>query len=99
MALKRPYRTFAEARAFVRNLGLTSESAWRTYAKSPDKPVDIPANPKNVYRAEYMGTGDWLGTRTGPAPKPEYRPFAEAREFVRRLGLKSHGEWLTYARS
>ena len=28
-----------------------------------------------------------------------YRPFAEAREFVHKLGLKSHGEWSDYCKS
>ena len=38
--------------------------------------------------------GDFLGTGYR-----EYRPFEEAREFVRTLGLKSISEWTKYAKS
>ena len=41
----RQYRSFKEARAFVRGLGLKSEAEWRDYCKSGKKPDDIPANP------------------------------------------------------
>ena len=39
--------------------------------------------------------GDWLGTgRTR-----QFRPYKEAREFVRKLGLKNTNEWIKYCKS
>jgi hypothetical protein len=59
----RKYRSFIEARAFVRALGLKSRSEWTTYCKSGKKPADIPANPYRKYAKEgWAGMGDWLGT-------------------------------------
>ena len=44
------YRSFKEAREFVRKLGLQSQREWYEYVKSGDKPNEIPANPWKVYK-------------------------------------------------
>jgi hypothetical protein len=36
-------------RAFVRKFGLRNYDEWREYAKSGDKPHDIPYDPYNAY--------------------------------------------------
>jgi Integrase repeat unit len=79
----REYRSFEEARAFVRNLGLRSEIEWRAYRKSGRRPTDIPANPNRTYAKDgWAGVGDWLGTGTIAPRLREYRSFEEARAFV-----------------
>src|SRR4029434_2621394 len=45
----RQYRSFEDARAFVRSLGLKSGAEWWDYAKSDKKPADIPVNSRAVY--------------------------------------------------
>ena len=92
------WRSFEEARAYVRTLGLKNSEQWRAYCHSRKKPSDIPVTPWLVYaNAGWNGMSDWLGTdihRRG-----NWRSFEEAREFVRTLGLKSTEEWwLTAAR-
>jgi hypothetical protein len=58
----RQYRSFKRARAFVRSLGLKSETQWRDYCKSGRKAADIPAKPARTYaEAGWAGYGDWLG--------------------------------------
>src|SRR5262249_30654704 len=87
------YRSFEEARAFARSLGLKSGVEWRAYAKSGQKPDDIPASPNKTYaEVGWASWGDWLGTGI-------YRSFEEGRAFARSLGLKSQTEWLAYAKS
>jgi hypothetical protein len=81
------WRSFAEARAFVRALGLKSRGEWRAYCHSGQKPADIPSTPERAYRTEWGSLGDWLGTDTIAHRNRQYRPFAEARAFVRTLGL------------
>ena len=93
----RQYRSFKEARAFVHRLGLKSEHEWRKYKSAGKKPTDIPAGPDRVYAKDgWSGWGDWLGTgrRRGG-----WQPFKKARNFVRRLGLKSSSEWTAYCKS
>jgi len=93
------WRAFADARAFVRTLGLKSQRDWQSYAKSADRPTDIPSTPASAYRSEFQGYGDWLGTGNVAPKDQRFRPFAEAREFARALGLKNQEEWAVYAKS
>jgi hypothetical protein len=94
------WRSFKKARAFVRRLGLKSNADWRKYRASGKKPKDIPGAPDLVYAdTDWTNWGDWLGTGTICCRLREYRPFSEARAFVRRLGLKSNTEWREYCKS
>lgn len=98
---RREYRPFLEARKFVRSLGLGGQKDWFRYCRGefPDKetkPDDIPGSPSNVYRGEgWEGYADWVGT-TWKRVNMDWRPFEQAREFVRGLGLKSVEEWTKY---
>ncbi len=91
------YRAFKEARSFARNLNLKNQDEWLDWAKSDARPLDIPANPRDVYEKQgWIGMWDWLGTKNR---KGFYRPFEEARDFVHSLNLKSQTEWRTWVKS
>jgi len=55
--------------------------------------LPIPFNPDTYYKKwqEWRNWGDWLGT--GRCWGSGFFPFEEAREFVRKLNLKSMREW------
>jgi len=105
------WRSFEEAREFVRNLGLENSAEWMKWAKSDHKTADIPAVPRVAYKDEWQGVGDWLyGDRQEEVQearkevqrarkRKKWRPFEEAREFVQGLGLRSVAEWTEYAKS
>ncbi len=93
------WRSFDEARAFVRSKGLTNQAEWRAFCRSGDKPDDIPATPEVVYKAEWRGFGDWLGTGAVAPQDRQYRSFQAARAFVRSKGLTSGADWTKYCRS
>ena len=98
----RKFRTFEDARSFVRALGLTTTFQWRNFCKGkmPEKgilPSDIPADPQGPYADKgWLGYGDWLGTGTIATHLRVYLPFDEARAFVCNLGLKSGSEWKAF---
>ena len=69
------WRSFEDARAFVRGLKLKSHAEWRTYVrtyvksgkrpsvKSGKRPSDIPSAPDEIYaNAGWVDWSDWLGT-------------------------------------
>jgi superfamily II DNA or RNA helicase len=94
----RKYRSFAEARAFARALGLSSAGEWRAFCKS-GLPPDIPANPNQVYLHKgWTSWADWLGTTTIATNQRQYRSYPEAMAFVHSLGLKSANEWRAYTK-
>ena len=92
------YRPFKEARAFVRSLNLKSGAEWIEYCRSGKKPDDLPVKPTRVYQSEWIGMGDWLGTGRVADHLKVFRPFKEARAFVRSLNLKSQSEWFAYTK-
>jgi hypothetical protein len=93
------FRPFKEAREFAISLNLKTQKEWAEYCASGNKPDDIPADPTRSYKKDFKGYGDWLGTGTVANQDKQYRPFTEAREFVRSLGLKGQREWKTYCTS
>lgn len=100
----REYRSFEEARDFAQSLELKSRDEWGKFCKGkmPEKgflPDDIPADPNQTYKNKgWHGMGDWLGTGIVATRFREYRSFEKAREYVRRLGLKSWAEWQKYCK-
>ena len=88
---KLSWRPFEEARGFVRSLKLKSRAEWDAYSKGQMPhlgrlPADIPANPNSLYADQgWTGVGDWLGTGIIAAHLRKFRPFVEARTFVRKL--------------
>ena len=84
----------------MHGLGLKSRREWRDYYKSGKKPADIPSAPNSTYAKDgWCGFGDWLGTGTVATHQHQYRPFEEARAFVRSRGLKSQTEWRRFYKS
>jgi len=92
------YRDFESARKHVHRLGFKSQNEWREYCKSGRKPQDIPAVPE-VYKKQWKGYGDWLGTGRIATFNMQYRDFESARKHVHRLGLKSQEEWAKFCNS
>ena len=98
------WRPFEEARDFIRSLGLKSQNEWFSYSKGAlnkkgERPGDIPSCPNLVYKdSGWISFGDWTGSGFIAPQYSTYLPFAEAREIVRRLGLKNQKEWIMYTR-
>ena len=94
------FRNFEDAREFARSLNLKNQKEWFQYCKSGEKPDNIPRSISTFYKNEGWTTwGDFLGTGTIRSRDKVYRPFKEAREHVRSLGLKNWKEWTDYCNS
>ena len=93
------WRSFEDARKFVRKLKLKGYTGWIEYCKSGKKPDDIPTVPHRPYKKEWKSWGDWFGTGRIQDNQREYRSFEDARKFVRKLNLKSSSEWRNYVDS
>lgn len=104
-ATKMTFRSFEDARSFVRGLNLRSGSEWNAYCKGQlpgkgTKPADIPAVAARKYKdVGWAGWGDWLGTGRTATHLRQYRSFAEARDYAHSLKLKSQIEWRKFAKT
>lgn len=98
------WRSFEEARSFVRALKLKSETEWRLYidgkiTRLSTLPQDIPRAPWVVYRdLGWISWGDFLGTDIIAPRLREYRAYEGARIFARSLLLKRKDDWFLYVK-
>src|SRR6266508_4278964 len=94
------FQPFEEARNFIRSLGLQNKNEWKKWARSNKRPKDIPLSPSDVYKTQgWKSWGDWLGTDYVASQNRIYKPFDEARKFIRRLGIKSQTEYKKWAKN
>lgn len=100
---KRTYRTFSEARAMARSLGLTTRTEWYRYCcgKFPRlgrKPMDIPSNPDAIYEGKgWQGWSDFIGAKVHSNPG-HFRPYEEASRYAKTLGVFTCEQWHEYFR-
>jgi hypothetical protein len=93
------WKSFTDARALVRGLGLKGEPKWREWKKSGQRPSDIPGRPDLTYRDDgWISWPDWLGFE-GRAPPGSMLPFAVGRAYVQKLELRSKKEWQAWSKS
>ncbi len=56
------FKSFEEARKFVRSLNLKSTSEWKDYKNNENFTIDIPKKPDSTYLNKgWISMGDWLG--------------------------------------
>jgi hypothetical protein len=95
------YKSFTQAREFVRSLRFKNTGEWNEYCKYDtwgNKPADIPVSPQIVYKNRgWMGMRDWLGLPKNKINK--FQTYSNAQKFVRSLRLKSKKEWFQYCKS
>jgi hypothetical protein len=90
------WRPFEEARNYARALKIKSQTKWYDFARTKNKPADIPYSPSQTYE-EFISWPDWLNNGND---RIEYWPFEKVREYVRKLELvNGNNEWLEYCQS
>jgi hypothetical protein len=94
------YIDFYEAQKFVVKLNLKSGSEWRAYCSSGKLPDNIPKTPGQVYvNKGWISMGDWLGTGIVAPQERIFTTFDKARNFIKKLEIKSQKEWMEYSKS
>ena len=88
---------FLEAKAFIQNQGITSELQFRKWRKTGKKPHNFPATPHSVYKEDWSGWGDFLGT--GNTHSKEWMPFLEAKAFIQTQGITLVSEFYKWKKS
>ena len=99
----RKFRSFDDARKFVRTLGIKSEYQWVRWLKNNKKPSDVPVRFDLTYPKEYTTAGEFFGTGIISVKKRNYLTWKEAKPIYRRLakeyGLKNGKDWIEFAKS
>jgi len=102
---KMEFCSFNEARKYARKLGLKKRDDWNAHnllrfkRHNRKTRMDVPRDPRDVYKNEWKGWGDFLGTGNIAPIDKKYRSFAQARKFVQKLKLKSRTKWEKHCKS
>eukprot|EP00397_Hematodinium_sp_SG-2012_P032882 GEMP01035062.1.p1 GENE.GEMP01035062.1~~GEMP01035062.1.p1 ORF type:complete len:486 (+),score=32.37 GEMP01035062.1:54-1511(+) len=90
------FRSFEDAREFVKALQLRNQKEWQMFSKSGARPQDIPSNPNVAYEnSGWVSLHEFLGN----AVDSRFRSFEEARDFARALRLRNQKEWQAFSKS
>ena len=93
------FLSYEDARKIVVNLKLKNQKQWKEYVKT-NKLSNIPSHPHIVYKNKgWKNLHHWIGNINRKRIKGlNYLPFLIARNFVRKLNLKSVKEWNKYSK-
>jgi hypothetical protein len=98
--MKKQFRSFKDARAFVRKLDLKNQKKWNEFRISKQMPDDLPSNPNYTYKNKgWAGYGDFLGTGNIAPKDMSFQSFTDVKNFVQKLRLNSRKEWNEYCKS
>ena len=97
---KKIWKTFEEARDFVRAQKLKNLKEWTNFYKSKKRPIDLPTRPQIAYKnLGWINLSDFLGNNTLSDRYREFLEYDEARKLVHALNLKNVTEWKIYCNS
>jgi hypothetical protein len=87
----RQFMGFENARNLVRGMNFKSERQYINAWRDGLLPETLPANPRRIYKnSGWISMPDFLGVKTR---FQDWMPFNDARQYVRRLGIKSTREY------
>ena len=93
---EKTFLEYEDAENLLHQLGIMSETKWRDFCMSGQRPENIPANPNNVYKdSRWVSWPKWLGTWH----KERFKDFEMTRTYSRSLGLGSSTDWREFRES
>lgn len=105
MPWKKNWLPFAEARDIVASMGFRS---YREFEQWKDRPSNIPSNPREAYRDDWVGREYWIGIgpakeSSRPRERADFLPFEEARavaqELLQKYGITNQSGWFVFAKT
>jgi hypothetical protein len=103
---KEGFLPFIEAKAHMKDKGITTSIQYKIWAFSPSRPSNIPVAPESVYRKEWLGWPDFLGRETAkrgrkrrPPKDTAFLSYRDAKILARNLQLKTVNEFKIWAAS
>lgn len=96
---------FIEARDYAQSLNLLNKKTWNEWAKSDNRPEEMPYRPEVVYKdSGWLSFGDWLGTGNistnpyGSSPN-QFLEFEEAKKIIQPFMLTKKLEYISLSKS
>jgi len=84
------WRSFKEARKYVHDQEFQNKDEYSKWAKTNQKPQNIPAAPKRIYK-EYIDWEDWLGNKI--RKQRQFLSYSEVKKWVQKKKIISGTMW------
>jgi len=99
--MKKEWKSFEDAKKFAHSLKLKNTGEWFVYWKSHKRPDDIPAGPFQIYKTQWNGWADFLGTgnTTSQQKHEKFYSYVQAKKYVQKLGIKTSTEFRKWIHS
>ena len=93
----RNWRSFEDARDYMRSLKLNNAKEFRNYyGRKHNFPMDIPMYPDDIYRNKgWKGWGDYLGTGNIASGSIKYFSYEDAKNYIKKFKIQSVKEYNT----
>jgi len=98
IAKSKRFGSFDDAREWARQHGIASFREWRARA-AKGLPSTIPANPQQVYKDNWRGWGDFLGSGRVSTQKQVFLSYQQVKDWAGIAGIKSQREWKRRSRA
>lgn len=92
------WMSFSESKKFTKPLNIQSYFDWKLYWKSHKKPKSFPLFPPRIYKKQWKGWGDFLGTGTIATKKRKFVSFSYLKQFCKTRNIKSSIQYHQYWR-
>ena len=94
------YYSYSECKEIIKKFDIKTKTKWFKEINKIIK-IDnrIPYSPLKVYKEDFIGWGDFLGTGRIQDNKKDYLSFNETKEIIQKLKLKSSDEWKQYCKN
>jgi len=88
----RLFKSYTQARSFVKKLKIKNHTDWIKYAKTKKRPKSIPSSPYGVYKNKgWKSWIDFLGNDYHC-----FKSYNQSRLYVRKLKMQTAPEWFEY---
>ena len=93
---KKDWMSYPEAQALMEKLGIKTQTEFREWSKSGNRPFNFPSDPRTIYNEEWKGWGSFL--RNGNSRKQDWMSYPEAQALMEKLGIKTQTEFREWSK-
>jgi len=91
------YLSYENARIWIleNKKGIDRKYKWDLFCKKDTFPSFLPKCPEKVYKKEWMGYGDWLGTgrKSNKTISNNFLDFESSKKIVSKININTRKEW------
>jgi len=88
------FLSYNDAKEFLKKFSFNNENEFYEWAKTKERPKNIPASPRKTYGKDFISMGDFLGNNNYSTK--DWLPYEECKKFVQSFNFNSINEYSTW---